>query len=61
MAALIDESKKEMNVMEHFMEEYGSVILAVLSAVAIVGFVITMCGNQGVLYEFITVHCSGAV
>ncbi len=43
--------------MEQFLQEYGSIIIAILAAIAVFTFVMVMCKEQGVLYQFVTFYC----
>lgn len=47
--------------MEHLMEEYGTVAIAVLCGALLLGMIFRMIRTDGSLYQYILLHCNGAV
>ncbi len=47
--------------MEHFMEEYGGILLAVAGAMAVFGMVAASLAEHGNLYQYVMEWCSRAI
>ncbi len=47
--------------MEHLMEEYGGMILAVLAGIFLVGFAMAMVQQDGMVTSFVLENCLRAV
>lgn len=47
--------------MEHILEEYGGILIAFLAGVFLLGSMLAMGDDGGILHQFVVTYCSGAV
>lgn len=47
--------------MEHILEEYGGIIIAFVAGVFLLGSMLAMGDEGGLLYQFVATYCESAV